>query len=537
MKNAPHSWPDKRPIVWTIAGSDSGGGAGIQADLATMSDLDAHACSVITAVTAQSSVTVSLVEAVSAQMLRSQLDTLLADLPPAAIKIGLLADQSQITALASWLSTQQASWLKVGIKVPVILDPVMVATCGDQLANNARLDFSPFKGLLNLVTPNNAELEVLAGHTLDDIDACIVAAKTLADMLATSVLAKGGDKGPSWCQQQANDLLICRDVDGISKQHQWQGFWLSSIREISGNNHGTGCTLSSAIAAVMAHGFVLNDAVVVAKAYVSAGLRLSYQPGKGPGCLKRTAWPRESNLFPYIKQVTEQDHLPCSLANNELTREGELNGFKKINAALGVYPVVADVVLLETLLKAGARTIQLRLKDPKELALKSQSLEQQIIQAIALGRDYQARVFINDHWLLAIKHQAYGVHLGQEDLMDCDLKQLAEANMALGLSSHSYFEILLAKQHNPSYIAFGHIFATSTKVMPSTPQGLAKLARYVSLMKGELPIVAIGGIDASRLESVKATGVDDIAVVRALTEAEDPASAFNTLTQAWHESV
>ncbi|ABZ76466.1 phosphomethylpyrimidine kinase [Shewanella halifaxensis HAW-EB4] len=535
MTSARQVLPAVRPIVWTIAGSDSGGGAGIQADLATMSDLDTHACSVISAVTAQSSVTVSLVEAVSAQMLSSQLNTLVTDLPPDAIKIGLLADQRQIALLALWLRDQQDIWLKAGVKVPVILDPVMVATCGDALANGGALDFTPFKGLLTLITPNVSELEVLAGHCLDDVGACITAAKKLADVLATSVLAKGGDRGPSWCQHQANDLLVCRDVNGISAKHQWQSFWLSSIREASGNNHGTGCTLSSAIAAVMAHGFVLNDAVVVAKAYVSAGLRGSYQPGKGAGCLARTAWPRELSLFPYIKQVTQQDPLPAALINNALSRTGKLKGFKKIDEALGLYPVVADVALLEMLLKAGAKTLQLRIKDTKEQALKEQSLEQQIIQAIALGRDYQARVFINDHWQLAIKHQAYGVHLGQEDLIESNLKQLDDADIALGLSSHSYFEILLAKQHNPSYIAFGHIFPTTTKVMPSKPQGLAKLARYVSLMKGELPIVAIGGIDASRLASVKATGVDDIAVVRAVTESDDPAAAFKALAQAWLE--
>lgn len=514
-----------RPIVWTIAGSDSGGGAGIQADLATMSDLECHGCSVITAVTAQSSVTVSLVEAVSQTMLQSQLDTLAADLVPSAIKIGLLADQSQIKCLANWLKQRQQLWLQKGIVIPVILDPVMVATCGDPLAKGAALDFSPFKGLLTLVTPNISELQTLAGNALVNLEDCISAAERLSQELATSVLAKGGDKGPSWCQMQANDLLVCADVNGISSRHQGQGFWLSSERINSDNSHGTGCTLSSAIAAVMAHGFVLNDAVVVAKAYVSAGLQASYQPGSGPGCLARTAWPQDLSLFPKIGQISTGANLPPTLGG--IKPKGQ---FKVIAEPLGLYPVVADVELLATLLKAGAKTIQLRVKDAND-----PTLEAQIMQAIALGRDYRARVFINDHWQLAIKHQAYGVHLGQEDLIDSNLKQLREAGIALGLSSHSYFEILLAKQHQPSYIAFGHIFPTTTKQMPSSPQGLEKLRRYVSLMKGELPIVAIGGIDAERLESVRATGVDDIAVVRALTEAQDPQAAFTALHQAWVE--
>ncbi|MDR8524042.1 thiamine phosphate synthase [Shewanella fidelis] len=520
----------KRPIVWTIAGSDSGGGAGIQADLATMSDLDTHACSVITAVTAQSSVTVALVESVSSKMLLSQLDTLASDLPPAAIKIGLLANQSQIDLLANWLAKQRTNWLQLGIKVPVILDPVMVATCGDALATGAGLDFSPFKGLLTLITPNVSELAVLAATELSSVEACILAAKNLSETLSTSVLAKGGDNGPAWCQQQANDLLVCVGVDGISDKHQWQSFWLSSKRVETANNHGTGCTLSSAIAAVMAHGFVLNDAVVVAKAYVNAGLKASYQVGLGPGCLARTAWPQDLGEFPHVKMVSTSEPKPVLLETSQAKASDK--GFKRIDEALGLYPVVADLDILETLLKAGAKTIQLRIKDPN-----AADLEQSIIQAISLGRDYQARVFINDHWQLAIKHQAYGVHLGQEDLIASNLAQLQSANLALGLSSHSYFEILLANQHQPSYIAFGHIFPTTTKVMPSKPQGLAKLARYVSLMKGELPIVAIGGIDATTLASVKATLVDDVAVVRALTQATDPQAAFKALNKAWQAEV
>ncbi|MCL1137492.1 thiamine phosphate synthase [Shewanella pneumatophori] len=515
-----------RPIVWTIAGSDSGGGAGIQADLATMSDLEAHACSVITAVTAQSSVTVALVESVSNPMLQSQLDTLASDLPPAAIKIGLLADQAQINLLAKWLTAEQANWLQSGKNVAVILDPVMVATCGDALANGGGLDFTPLKGLITLITPNVSELAVLAATELTSVDACIAAAKKLSEALNTSVLAKGGDNGPAWCHQQANDLLVCTDVDGISDKHQWQSFWLSNQRVDTGNNHGTGCTLSSAIATVMAHGFVLNDAVVVAKAYVNAGLKAGYQVGQGPGCLARTAWPKDLNNFPSIKAITASDIKPVSLSSSDDAISQ--SSFKQIDEPLGIYPVVADVEMLETLLKSGARTIQLRVKDPSV-----PTLEQSIIRAISLGRDYKARVFINDHWQLAIKHQAYGVHLGQEDLIASNLEQLRSAKLALGLSSHSYFEILLAYQHKPSYIAFGHIFPTTTKVMPSKPQGLAKLARYVSLMKGELPIVAIGGIDASNLASVKATQVDDIAVVRALTEAQDPQAAFEALTAAW----
>ncbi|MFB2761910.1 hydroxymethylpyrimidine/phosphomethylpyrimidine kinase, partial [Shewanella xiamenensis] len=147
-----------KPIVWTIAGSDSGGGAGIQADLATIKDLGGHGCSVITTLTAQSSVAVELIEPVSEAMLRTQLSTLLADLPPQAIKIGLLANQQQVHLVADWLAGFKTQFPLV----PVILDPVMVASCGDELGDKSTaskpLDFTPFKGLISLITPNVQEL-------------------------------------------------------------------------------------------------------------------------------------------------------------------------------------------------------------------------------------------------------------------------------------------------------------------------------------------------------------------------------------------
>ncbi|QQX78424.1 thiamine phosphate synthase [Shewanella sp. KX20019] len=513
-----------RPLVWTIAGSDSGGGAGIQADLASMNDLETHGCSVITAVTAQSSVTVAAVEAVSDEMLIAQLDTLAADLMPHAIKIGLLASQGQINIVASWLADKLATWQGAELTVPVILDPVMVATCGDALAKGEQLDFAPFKGLLTLITPNVSELAILAGRSLVTPEDSVVAATSIAALLQTSVLAKGGDRGPNWQQDNARDLLVCRKVKGISSLHSDHTFWLTSPRVATDNSHGTGCTLSSAIAAVMAHGFVLNDAVVVAKAYVSQGLQDSYQPGHGAGCLARCGWPNDVAQYPVIEPLLSLDGLRANNNDNNKTA----HAFKQITDPLGVYPVVADIGLLQQLLCAGATTVQLRVKDATD-----PQLEQKIVKAIALGIDHCAKVFINDHWQLAIKHQAYGVHLGQEDLFESNLQQLRQAGIALGLSSHSYFEILLARQHSPSYIAFGHIFPTTTKQMPSAPQGLSKLARYVDLMQGELPIVAIGGIDASNLAAVKVSGVDDVAVVRAVTEADNPEKAYQTLVDAW----
>lgn len=614
----------ERPaFVWTIAGSDSGGGAGIQADLATIQDLGCHGCSVVTTVTAQSSVAVTLVEPVSAAMLMAQLTTLLSDLPPKAIKIGLLADQTQVALLADWIASFKIHYPSV----PVIVDPVMVASCGDALAVDncqdiksaakSALDFKPFKGLIELITPNVLELGRLTHSDVSTKAQFAAAALALSQILDCSVLAKGGDvsfgctdiladthaqtHASTYAQTQANvhvialdsngwdlalaeDYLVCRQVRASSELHQNGRFWLACQRVNTRHNHGSGCTLSSAIAAVLAQGFVLQDAVVVAKAYVSQGLSAAIGLGQGPGPLARTDWP--NNLSRYAKinlcdgnfishqlnqhldvfndlvatvlsatdQATAQVRIASTLPQNILS-----HGFKVLDADLGVYPVVSDLTMLESLLAAGVKTLQLRIKtDISELTtaelaesdlgksalsrcesgepeLIGSELEAQIQTAIALGKHFNAQLFINDHWQLAIKYHAFGVHLGQEDLAVTDLAAIQAAGLALGISSHSYFELLLAHQYSPSYIALGHIFPTTTKQMPSAPQGLAKLKHYVALLQDHYPLVAIGGIDLTNLAKVKATGVGNIAVVRAITKAKDPVAAFAELSQAWEQ--
>ncbi|MDF2786832.1 MAG: thiamine-phosphate pyrophosphorylase [Pantoea eucrina] len=182
---------------------------------------------------------------------------------------------------------------------------------------------------------------------------------------------------------------------------------------------------------------------------------------------------------------------------------------------LGLYPVVDSVSWIERLLAAGVRTIQLRIKD-----LPDREAEDSVRKAIALGRRYRARLFINDYWRLAIAHQAYGVHLGQEDLEVADLQAIRQAGLRLGISTHDDAERKRAVALRPSYIALGHIFPTQTKQMPSAPQGVAQLQRHLPHLQG-IPAVAIGGISLARVPEVLATGVGSIAVVSAITQAAD----------------
>lgn len=200
-----------------------------------------------------------------------------------------------------------------------------------------------------------------------------------------------------------------------------------------------------------------------------------------------------------------------------------MSAFPATAPRLGLYPVVDSPAWIERLLTAGVRTLQLRIKDqPDEIA------EPAIAQAIALCKRYDARLFINDYWELAIRHDAYGVHLGQEDLDVADLARIRQAGLRLGISTHDDTELDRALAIQPSYIALGHIFPTQTKVIPSAPQGVEQLKRHLARLT-HIPTVAIGGISIARAPEVLATGVGSLAVVSAITQADDWREATRTL--------
>ncbi|EHZ2848294.1 thiamine phosphate synthase [Vibrio vulnificus] len=252
--------------------------------------------------------------------------------------------------------------------------------------------------------------------------------------------------------------------------------------------------------------------------------------------VSRETWVSDFALFPTpVLRLDELGILP-SHSIEALTK-----AFPRISAQqLGLYPVVDDVSWIEKLLPLGIKTVQLRIKDPNQI-----DLEQQIVRAIQLGRHYGAQVYINDYWQLAIQHQAYGVHLGQEDLQVADLAALANAGIALGLSTHGYYELLRIVQLQPSYIALGHIFPTTTKQMPSLPQGLVRLKLYQQLIDTMpydesitgVPTVAIGGIDQTNAATVWRCGVSSLAVVRAITLAKDVKAAIDHFKQVMVSNV
>ncbi|AIN46937.1 thiamine phosphate synthase [Candidatus Palibaumannia cicadellinicola] len=189
--------------------------------------------------------------------------------------------------------------------------------------------------------------------------------------------------------------------------------------------------------------------------------------------------------------------------------------FTPLPYRLGLYPIVDSLMWLVRMLDAGVTIVQLRIKDKSEAEVAPD-----IEAAVLLGQRYAARIFINDYWRLAIRYNAYGVHLGQEDMDQADANAINRAGLFLGLSTHNEVELMRAMAWRPSYIALGHIFPTITKKMSSSPQGLEALRSIVAKLRN-IPTVAIGGISADKVEAVLECGVGSIAVVSAITRAPD----------------
>lgn len=199
------------------------------------------------------------------------------------------------------------------------------------------------------------------------------------------------------------------------------------------------------------------------------------------------------------------------------------DAFAPCPKALGLYAVLPSAEWVGRMARAGVPTVQLRFKSDDAAAIR-----REVQAAVDAVRGTDARLFINDHWREAIAAGAYGVHLGQEDMEVADFAAIRDAGLRLGLSSHGYAEMLRADRVSPSYIAMGAVFPTTLKRMATAPQGAGRLHAYARLMR-DYPLVAIGGIDADRLEQVMSSGVGAVAVVRAITAATDPEGSAKEL--------
>lgn len=539
------------PLIWSIAGLDTAGGAGLSADQRAADALGVHLCPVAACLTAQHSQGVDAIFPVSPSQLDAQLQALAQDLRPRVIKTGLLGSVDAIETVARWVDrlrdtapagTDPHRWLAL------VVDPVLRASAGGAAFADEAIVEAYRRCLLpraTVLTPNRQEALALLGPasppTPASLDTLPDVAHALQGLGPRCVLVTGGDveNGADLERRFSLDWLHSPEAQG----------WLCAPRVDTPHHHGTGCTLASAVAAALATGHGLADAVVLGRMVVHHALMHAHPAGAGrgpviamPGGL---AGPAQGGApMPWLGLGRE---LPWRLLS-------EGNGPARFPAfhapADRLYGILPDGEALAASVEAGLRCVQLRHKS-------IEGIDAALALSLQAASHHGATLFVNDHWRLALDtrrpspdpsgktgsstpcHPRFqlGIHLGQEDLLALsvdDRARLRESrrDTLLGLSSHCPWELARALGCGPSYVACGPVQATSTKDMPWLPQGEDNLRWWVA--QSDVPVVAIGGLlQPDALRRFAACGPAALCVVRALQApaAELPAR-LSSLRQA-----
>lgn len=484
----------QKPSVLCISAVDPMGMSGVHADLRALDSMGVHGLSCITATTAQNQKGFTALNLVSGEAFKSQLDALYEQDVASVIKIGLLANAQQVKILLAHPIFKDKK---------VVLDPVLSATAGDIEHHDERL--AALKLLMcgsTVLTPNLDEAKTLLDIKIgDESDEQELAVKLLSHNIR-SVLIKGGHS------------------DSPSKDFYSQGdvsFYLEHPVYDNSFSRGTGCTMASLIAGALALGSTTGDAVTMAKMQMAAGWKQPFSIDDQTGTLTLPKW-QDPMAYKAGAELGEElgEELNVELPEVFRYEENKSLNFPPCEQPLGLYPIFERAAWLEAILPLGVRIAQIRIKD-----LEGEALKGEIQKAVDIGKKYNCMLFINDYWQLAIECGAYGVHLGQEDIDKADLKAIADAGLRLGLSSHCFYEVARAKTIDPSYIAFGPVYETQTKDMPWIPQGPQGLHYWRAHLPNK-PMVAIGGIHGDRFDQVRETGVDSIAMITAITLADEP---------------
>jgi hydroxymethylpyrimidine kinase / phosphomethylpyrimidine kinase / thiamine-phosphate diphosphorylase len=542
-----------KPIIWSIAGNDSAGGAGLSADQRAADACDVHLCPVVAAVTAQNSLGVQHIELMPPEVLNAQLQALAADMPPRVIKTGLLGSADQVRWVAQWVDKLRAN---SNLPIALVVDPVLKSSTGASFADAQTV--AAYREYLlpraTLITPNQREAALLLG----DIDTLKTAqsdaaastaalsvpqlAKALRALGAQAVCITGGDS------IEPSDHLKNLSLDWLDSLHA-QG-WLAAPRIATPHSHGTGCTFATSAAAAMARGFVAADAIVLAKMATTHALRRAYAAGQGsgpvhaaigfttdPSLMPMVSW-GEAPEFPVLQRTPpftpQSTPHPSSIPDSSTPSPSIPHSFfSATSPRLGLYAIVDSAPRVDAVLAAGVRTVQLRIKTPAQPnAAWQQTLKEAIAHSIKACKSAGAQLFINDHWTLALQLGTTGLHLGQEDVLalsDAQRTALCHSNVVLGISSHSLWELARARSLAPAYIACGPVWPTLTKVMPWQAQGLDNLAWWCAMANA--PVVAIGGIlSADQMTQAARCGASGVCAVRVL--GDDPATTVPPLQQA-----
>ena len=503
---------NKTPVIWSIAGTDSGGGAGLAADQRAADAFGVHLCPVVAAVTAQSTTAVTRIDAVEPALLDAQLSALAADLPPAVIKTGLLGSADNAWVVARWIDR-----LRQRGPVALVIDPVLRASTGAAFAD-VELLRAYREALLpraTVITPNQSEARILLGDPSPNGVPSL--ARALQALGPEAVVVTGGDAATP---DQSLDWLQTPHACG----------WLSLPRVPTVHHHGTGCTFASALASALALGWVGADAAVLAKMATTHALRHARAVGLGAGpVIAREGFGTDPTLLPLLGLDEEPPrHAPAPTPAR----------------TPGVYAIVDSAERVEAVLRAQPTvdTIQLRMKRPAGLA--DAAWQARLGEAIARSQRAAdaagVQLVVNDHWQTALQAGARALHLGQEDLLaltPTDRTQLQTARghgVQLGLSSHSLWELCRAAALQPDLIACGPVWPTTTKDMPWRPQGLDNLAWWAHMAPA--PVVGIGGVlEPAQLRSVAAAGAAGGCVVRGL--GDDPSRTLPDWRRAWRDGL
>lgn len=479
--------------AFTIAGSDPSGGAGIQSDLRTFAAFGVAGLSVITAITVQSSLGVQAVYPVDAEVVAAQLSALLKDTQPNAVKIGMLGGASQVKAVADALRRFRPA--------NIVLDPVLSSSGGVALLDAAgrRLLLTELMPLCDLVTPNLMEAALLVGFPVHDSESMRAAAKRLLELGARAVLVKGGH-----LPNAPQDLLL--HGEGISVEYLRQ-------RVLTEHSHGTGCLLSSAIAAGLACGEELSRAVHSAKSAVTEALAHPRILGRGRG------YPDVAEAMRVVSAVSGRSHAQ---------RIALFHGLYVLTDP-NLRPDRSAEQVVTAALAGGARVFQLRDKalSTPEVTILARGLRQRVQAAGGL-------FIVNDRVDVALASEADGVHLGPDDLSPADTRRLLGPDKLVGVSTGTLEEAEAAAPY-ASYFGVGAVFGTRTKSDAGDPIGVERV-REIKAAFPYMPIVAIGGITADNIAEVSRSGAEAAAVVSAIVGASDIEAATKNLITLFVQS-
>ena len=525
----------------SIAGSDPSGGAGLQADLKTFSALGVYGATAITAVTVQNTVGVKYVHALPPQVVYDQIVTVMEDIMPDAVKIGMVNDAETLDAIVRALTLHRPRFL--------VVDPVMVSTSGCALMQADALQVMEERLLpmADIVTPNLPEAWTLAGtdRSVDE------AAQAILRLGVKALLIKGGHAEGT----TKTDYLYVSDDDGVKRTE------FSSATVDTFNTHGTGCTLSSAIAAMLARGHGMEEAVRQAKMYLTealkAGADVVVGHGHGPVChfyddaviryygykvirssgseVIRSSGPeviRSSgsevigSSGPEVIRSSGSEVMRSS--DSEVIRSNRKtvkpNNLKTLKSKLQFITHFTDrYSYLDSAMMAlegGCRWIQLRMKDADE-----DEIERTARLILPECRRRGAVFIIDDHVELVKRVGADGVHLGKNDMPVDEARRILGDEFIIGGTANTFEDIQRLAAQGADYIGCGPFRFTTTKKNLAPMLGIEGYENIVSLMKTHginLPIVAIGGITYDDIPRIMSTGVTGIAISGSVLRADNP---------------